>query len=502
MKSFKALLILQLLIQFTYLSSEELNSNILIQCIKTGENIINTDSAQSLQAVGKCLTSYVETLEIKIQNNQNKPELPNSLSSEDTGSNDNVYYGNGSGSGDNGKDNTGIGMNTLKSLASGSRNVAVGHDSLTSNTDGTYNTGVGNETLYNNTLGSYNSAHGYGSLFSNTSGSNNTAVGGRALIFNQTGDGNATLGYRSLYANIAGSNNTALGTQSCQSILGSGNVCIGSGSGSNYEGSNMLFISNTADTNLIKGNFQTGFLEIGDIQNQNGGLLVKGNLGLQLQSATEYKISLSSPQSLNLNLAFTLPNSYGTSGQVLTTDGSGNLYWSTEESITVTDNDTTNQSLTIDNGIINLTDSSSQTLSVDITETVTEIANKVDLLSKTKLSNVEETSTSNQKAISNNISQIASLANDLSDMKYSNTLNNAMMRSEYSIGIASSVALSQISLAEEGFSIGIGYGSFNSEKEGAFGFGYGGKLENGNRFKLKASFNDEVKGAGFSLHFN
>jgi len=58
------------------------------------------------------------------------------------------------------------------------------------------------------------------------------------------------------------------------------------------------------------------------------------------------------------------------------------------------------------------------------------------------------------------------------------------MKSDYSSGIASAVAMSQFNLAQDGFSIGVGRGSYNDENETAFGLGYGGEFKNGTLFKL------------------
>jgi hypothetical protein len=57
-----------------------------------------------------------------------------------------------------------------------------------------------------------------------------------------------------------------------------------------------------------------------------GSAALTGNL--KLKSDTAYYTDLKAPIGLASNLIFTLPNSYGTSGYTLTTDGAGNLSWS------------------------------------------------------------------------------------------------------------------------------------------------------------------------------
>ena len=75
------------------------------------------------------------------------------------------------------------------------------------------------------------------------------------------------------------------------------------------------------------------------------------------------------------------------------------------------------------------------------------------------------------------------------------------MKSDYSSGIASAVAMSQFNLAQDGFSVGIGRGSFNDENETAFGLGYGGEFKNGTLFKLQASKSGDTNGVGLTITF-
>jgi hypothetical protein len=75
------------------------------------------------------------------------------------------------------------------------------------------------------------------------------------------------------------------------------------------------------------------------------------------------------------------------------------------------------------------------------------------------------------------------------------------LKADYSSGIASAVAMTQFEIADEGFSVGIGRGSYNGESELGFGVGYGGKFKNGSRFKLRASKSGDANGVGLSISF-
>ena len=104
-------------------------------------------------------------------------------------------------------------------------------------------------------------------------------------------------------------------------------------------------------------------------------------------------------------------------------------------------------------------------------------------------------------SISSNTTAIAALGSDLSAFKSSTNSQMTYMKSDYSSGIASAVAMSQFNLAQEGFSVGIGRGSFNDEDETAFGLGYGGEFKNGTLFKLQASKSGDASGVGLTISF-
>jgi len=104
-------------------------------------------------------------------------------------------------------------------------------------------------------------------------------------------------------------------------------------------------------------------------------------------------------------------------------------------------------------------------------------------------------------SITSNTTAVAALGSDLNAYKASTNSQLNYMKSDYSSGIASAVAMSQFNLAQDGFSIGIGRGSYNDEDETAFGLGYGGEFKNGTLFKLQASKSGDASGVGLTISF-
>jgi uncharacterized protein (TIGR02145 family) len=159
--------------------------------------------------------------------------------------------------------NTAVGNGALETNATGGFNTSVGSDALKMNT-GSYNIAVGSNALKNNAGGDSNTAMGFGSNASHTSGSNNASFGTSALASN-TGSGNTAIGaIADVYAGI--SNATAVGFQALATA------------------NNTIQLGNTSVTNV-----------------KTSGTLTAG--------------------------VVTYPKTHGTSGQVLTTTGSGALSW-------------------------------------------------------------------------------------------------------------------------------------------------------------------------------
>jgi len=178
----------------------------------------------------------------------------------------------------------GDGATSINSLYDG---VSDGSSIFLGNGSGVSDDGTSNQNL----------GYGISALNANTNGYENTAIGIEALKLTTEGHHNTALGIHSLSAITTGSNNTALGTNTGISNTGSGNIFIGANAAYNELGSNKLYIENSASsTPLIYGDFSSDLLRV------NG--------------------------TLDINNAYQLPTSDGTSGQTLKTDGSGSLTWS------------------------------------------------------------------------------------------------------------------------------------------------------------------------------
>ena len=104
-------------------------------------------------------------------------------------------------------------------------------------------------------------------------------------------------------------------------------------------------------------------------------------------------------------------------------------------------------------------------------------------------------------SITSNTTAVAALGSELNTFKASTNSQMNYMKSDYSSGIASAVAMSQFNLAQDGFSIGVGRGSYNDEDETAFGLGFGGEFKNGTLFKLQASKSGDASGVGLTISF-
>jgi len=148
-----------------------------------------------------------------------------------------------------------------------------------------FNTAIGNNALERNTIGSNNTASGSGALGISTTGTDNTAVGYYPLASNTTGSRNTAYGSEALAYNIDGTNNTAIGYRAGVSFITnnlSNTTAIGSGA-----------------TVVANNTIQLGNVDVTDVK--TSGTLTAGTV--------------------------TYPNIHGTSGQVLSTTGSGTLTW-------------------------------------------------------------------------------------------------------------------------------------------------------------------------------
>jgi hypothetical protein len=180
---------------------------------------------------------------------------------------DSIYIGNDpSLSTDTAQYNLAVGTTALDAVTTGDFNVALGYDALTSNTEGYENTASGAYALYNNTSGGRNTASGTGALFSNTKGEHNTASGKDALYTNTTGSYNTAIGYYADVGSVDLTNATAIGYDAKVNV------------------SNTVQLGNISVTNV-----------------KTSGSVTAG--------------------------AITIPNTDGDPGDLLATDGSGQLFW-------------------------------------------------------------------------------------------------------------------------------------------------------------------------------
>lgn len=216
-----------------------------------------------------------------------------------------------------GSNNTAIGNDAMDNNSSGSFNTAIGERTLFFNDDGNYNTAIGTDALLNNSTADNNTATGYNTLYSNTIGFGNTANGKDALESNTTGYYNTALGYSALQSNTIGNFNTANGKDALESnIIGNNNTAFGFEAGHNNNAHNNIFIG-----------YQAGYNEVGSdklfIENSSAdanNALIYGEFDANiLRTNGEFQIGNPSGS------GFAFPTADGTSGQVLTTDGSGNI---------------------------------------------------------------------------------------------------------------------------------------------------------------------------------
>ena len=245
--------------------------------------------------------------------------------------------------------NTGIGSSALFSNTTGLANTAVGSNSLYSNTTANYNTAVGtsalrlntgesntatgNSALEYNSTGEQNSAFGRNALSSNTTGSINTATGIGALSSNTAGGANTANGANALTSNLAGGGNTAMGNNALKYTNGSENTAIGNNAGVlNTTGTNNTAIGGYAD---FGANNLTNATAVGY------GATVSASNTIQLGAdGTNGTTAISNVKTSGTLTAGTVtyPNTHGSANQVLSTNGSGTLAWSTSNGLPTTGN--------------------------------------------------------------------------------------------------------------------------------------------------------------------
>ena len=211
--------------------------------------------------------------------------------------------------------------------------LLVGHATSGTLSSAIRNTGVGIVALDAITSGTNNTAVGYNAGTTITTGSSNTAIGSTALV-TTNGDNNTAIGHLAMRDATSGEKNTVVGSQAGLTMSGGSadyNTLIGHQAGDNISSGAGNVVIGGADVDSATGSRQ---------------LVIAGNDG----STTTTWIKGSSTGAVTLSGAITFPTSDGSAGQVLQTDGSGNISFGTVSTdslatggITIDDNKITGQ---------------------------------------------------------------------------------------------------------------------------------------------------------------
>ena len=208
----------------------------------------------------------------------------------------------------NGNSNSSLGFDSLAVSASGNNNTAIGTNSMALSNGGSFNTSVGSNSLNKATVGQGNTAIGFSALGEKTSSNFNTAVGNSSLS-------NITTGFR----------NTAVGNDAGK--------FTSDGTTANSTGRNSIFIGDSAkagadnQTNQIvigvgavgNGDNTTTIGSAGTISTE-----IKGNVGIGINIPSQ-KLHVDGSARVTGGY-YDSSNSQGTSGQVLSSTGSGTTW--------------------------------------------------------------------------------------------------------------------------------------------------------------------------------
>ena len=221
--------------------------------------------------------------------------------------------------------NVGVGWNSLTKNTTGGRNIAIGgSEALDANTTGSNNLAIGDRSMTYNVSGESNVAIGSNSLLNNNSGNYNTMVGveagsGIRTESGNTGNDNVGLGYRALQLNYSGDRNVAIGWDALRRTKGSSNIGLGYKAGwYNVDGNNNTFIGNQAGIGSGNATNLSNTTAIGH------NAIVDASNKIQLGDSNITNVETSGTITAG---AITIPNTDGSANQVLKTDGSGTLSW-------------------------------------------------------------------------------------------------------------------------------------------------------------------------------
>ncbi|MCP4120804.1 MAG: hypothetical protein GY751_03545 [Bacteroidetes bacterium] len=217
---------------------------------------------------------------------------------DDGNTNKNTFIGIESGMSCTSRFNTFLGYRSGRNMTAGSSNTFIGYDAGKNATESHFNVYVG-ESAGTNASGTWDNLYMGFEAGSDAVGSGNVMLGSRSgSNYESELYNNVFIGYSAALLKSSGDHNVFIGQMAgALNFAGSGNVFLGRYAGRSESGSNKLFIENSdTDSPLIYGEFDNDLVRI------NG--------------------------TLDINNSYTFPNTDGTNGQVLATDGSGAATWS------------------------------------------------------------------------------------------------------------------------------------------------------------------------------
>jgi len=234
-----------------------------------------------------------------------------------------------------GQNNTSIGVSAGISLTTGAENTLFGSNAGSLLTSGINNIAIGSYAGARLTTGYDNVAVGRSAMRGPTvtTTSNNVAIG-RAAGYSITGDGNVLIGSGADCTSTGGFttyNNIAIGKDSgvkltLPDIIES--VAIGSSTTVQYSYGYVL--GKSSHSYRVPGIFNTPIV-IGPGRNVDG--TYNGQTGIlkfsELNGNGTNTVGFKAPDSIAADVTWTLPATDGTSGQVLSTNGTGTLSWAT-----------------------------------------------------------------------------------------------------------------------------------------------------------------------------
>jgi len=225
---------------------------------------------------------------------------------------DNIFLGKRSGvRNESGSNNIYLGQSSARSIGSGSNNIALGPFSGSSENQ------YGNVALDRGN-GSYNINLGYFSGAGNITGNHNISSGQDSLRYNKSGIGNIALGYRAMQQ-TSSKDGFSFTNVTTNPRSASYNIAIG------YQAASLL------------GSEATHQIVLGNVESLNPTAIGQLAIGVDTDGTDRYWLTGDSsfnvdiPQQLTAGSlvagGLTYPTSNGTSGDVLTSDGAGNVTW-------------------------------------------------------------------------------------------------------------------------------------------------------------------------------